>query len=201
MTVEKISSTAQKFDGTTYYLCGQYFQRKGKRLHRMVWEYHNGPIPDGYEVHHINGNRADNDIGNLQLMEGSEHNRLHMSDPERKEKSRRDISKAREAAKGWHSTEDGEAFHSKLAKSYWEHAELRTYVCSYCGKEFQTRNVYAPGQRTFCCSRHKAYWRKESGADTEIRTCPVCGKLFAVNKYTKQVCCSQECAHRKRWGK
>lgn len=40
MEVQKISSTAQRFNGVTYYLCGQYFQHRGKRLHRAVWEYH-----------------------------------------------------------------------------------------------------------------------------------------------------------------
>lgn len=52
MEVQRISTTAQRFDGVTYYLCGEYFQRKGRRLHRAVWEHHNGKIPNGYHVHH-----------------------------------------------------------------------------------------------------------------------------------------------------
>ena len=45
MEVHVVSATAQRFNGQTYYLCGDYFQRKGRRLHRAVWEYHNGEIP------------------------------------------------------------------------------------------------------------------------------------------------------------
>lgn len=201
MQVQKISETIQKFNGVSYYRCGRYFQRKGKRLHRKVWEYHNGPIPDGYDVHHINGDRSDNDIENLQLLPGIEHNRIHAQEPERIEKSRRDIEKAREAARAWHKSEDGEAFHSQHAKDYWRNAEKRAYICTFCGKEFFTRHIYGPEENAFCCSNHKAYWRRQQGIDNEIRTCPVCGKSFAVNRYDKKICCSQECARRKRWGK
>ena len=201
MQVQKISNTIQKFDGVSYYRCGPYFQRKGKRLHRMVWEFHNGPIPDGYDVHHMDEDRTNNDIGNLQLLSESEHHSLHMQAPERKEQSRNAIAKAIEAARDWHSTPDGEAFHSKHAKEYWQHAKLNTYVCTYCGEEFQTKAVYGKGEHTFCCSKHKSYWRRDQGIDNETRTCPVCGEKFTVNRYTKKVCCSPECARKRRWGR
>lgn len=160
MQVQVISSTIQKFDGVSYYLCGNYFQRKGKRLHRIVWEYHNGEIPKGFEVHHIDGDRANNDISNLQLLTENEHHGIHMNDPARKEQSRRDIKKASEHAKAWHKTDAGFKFHSDHMKEYWKNAPANTYICTYCGKEFQTKHVYGKGQNTFCCSNHKVYWRK-----------------------------------------
>jgi len=36
-----------------------------------VWEYHNGPIPEGYVVHHINGCHSsleDDAVENLMLL-------------------------------------------------------------------------------------------------------------------------------------
>ena len=95
MEVQIISSTAQKFNGETYYLCGNYFQRKGKRLHREVWTYHNGDIPKGYHVHHIDHNRSNNSIDNLNLIKGTEHLHQHMEEPERKAQSRKSIDIAR----------------------------------------------------------------------------------------------------------
>ena len=36
--------------------------------HRVVWEKHNGPIPEGMTIDHINENIHDNRIENLQVM-------------------------------------------------------------------------------------------------------------------------------------
>ena len=50
---------------------------KARHQHRVVWERHNGPIPAGYHIHHRDGVRTNNRIGNLQLLPASEHMRLH----------------------------------------------------------------------------------------------------------------------------
>lgn len=201
MEIQKISETIQKFDGVSYYRCGPYFQRKGKRLHRMVWEAHNGPVPPGFEVHHINGDRADNEIENLQLMPGEEHRKYHTNQPERIKKSRENIGKAIEAARAWHGTEEGAAVHSRIAKEYWQTTEVRTYTCTYCGKQYASVRKFGPNENTFCCNAHKTAWRYKNGTDDEQRTCPVCGNTFRRNKYAKTVCCSAACARQKRWGK
>lgn len=53
-------------------------EKKNLLLHRVVWEKHNGPIPKGYVVHHIDHNRKNYDISNLCLLPMSEHNRQHI---------------------------------------------------------------------------------------------------------------------------
>ena len=39
------------------------------RAHRVVWVIHNGPIPEGKQVDHVNMDRADNRIENLRLAD------------------------------------------------------------------------------------------------------------------------------------
>lgn len=46
-------------------------------VHRIIWECANGQIPEGYDVHHINENKLDNRITNLELIEHSKHKIKH----------------------------------------------------------------------------------------------------------------------------
>lgn len=42
--------------------------------HTVIWRAFFGNIPDGYEVDHINNNRSDNRLDNLQLLTKSQNN-------------------------------------------------------------------------------------------------------------------------------
>lgn len=51
-----------------------------KKVHNIVWETFIGPIPEGYDIHHINGNKQDNRLENLCLLEHFSHSLLHNQD-------------------------------------------------------------------------------------------------------------------------
>lgn len=56
------------------------FRKHDGRLqmeHRIVWEEHYGKIPEGMQIHHIDGDKTNNNISNLQLVTTIEHKRLH----------------------------------------------------------------------------------------------------------------------------
>ena len=51
--------------------------RKYVELHRVVWGCERGAIPDGFHIHHVDGNPANNDSANLECLPAAEHLRLH----------------------------------------------------------------------------------------------------------------------------
>tara|TARA_B100000767_G_scaffold96116_1_gene92397 strand:+ start:608 stop:931 length:324 start_codon:yes stop_codon:yes gene_type:complete len=44
--------------------------------HKHIWEKANGKIPDGFTIHHINGNPRDNRIKNLRLLTRTMNKRM-----------------------------------------------------------------------------------------------------------------------------
>lgn len=159
-----VSETKQAFMGEIFYLCGYYFQHKGKRLHRAVWEAYNGEVPEGYHVHHIDGDRSNNQIENLALVPGLAHIRQHAREESRRENGRRAIRLAIEAAPAWHSSPEGKAWHSAAAKKSWAKAPMHTYVCDMCGKVYESR-CYPRSGHHFCNQNCKAKYarRKKAG--------------------------------------
>ena len=48
-----------------------------EREHRVVWKRAHGPIPKGYDVHHKDEDKTNNDLTNLELLPKTEHGHLH----------------------------------------------------------------------------------------------------------------------------
>lgn len=65
-------------ENTLYYAITNVFQGVNSRpqniqiyMHRMIWEYHNGEIPDGYVIDHISQDSLDNRLSNLRAVTNS----------------------------------------------------------------------------------------------------------------------------------
>lgn len=78
--IERVIFNNQTFTRNSKH-SGMYFRRKkylgkfnGKKkyqeqlLHRVIWEYHNGPIPRDGIIHHIDGNPLNNAPENLECV-------------------------------------------------------------------------------------------------------------------------------------
>src|SRR5690349_5370469 len=65
-----------EWNGYMWHKRGEYYFAH-VRLHRAVWEQVHGPIPKGYHIHHINGNKTDNRLENLELLTRGEHSSRH----------------------------------------------------------------------------------------------------------------------------
>lgn len=60
--------------GNYYRFVGNYnLGRKHFLVHRAVWEAFNGPIPEGYDIDHIDGNPHNNALNNLQAITHQEN--------------------------------------------------------------------------------------------------------------------------------
>ena len=80
--VTDIDNKHQEFLGKTYTKSQtKRYWRGGKYLHRVVWSYYHGEIPDGYEIHHVDGNPANNNVENLQCISPKEHKEKHRQKP------------------------------------------------------------------------------------------------------------------------
>ena len=56
---------------------GYYGKTFGDRelIQRYIWRSYNGRIPVGYDIHHRDRNKENNEIKNLELISKSEHSR------------------------------------------------------------------------------------------------------------------------------
>lgn len=205
LRVNILSPTKQEFNGLNYWKGKKerYYrnaQSKPHSLHRAVWEYYNGKIPDGLAIDHIDRNADNNQIENLRLVTYSENNK-NVSDHE-KQRRRLHAAKIREKAKEWHASEKGKEWHASHGKTAYRDRKPIEKLCAHCGKKFITKD-YAPNHR-FCSANCKMRARTrrlqglpEDAISTELeKTCVMCGATFYTH-VKRAVTCSKKCRNKR----
>lgn len=171
-----------------------------KRLHRYVWEFHKGEIPNGYHIHHVDHDKTNNDIENLKAISASEHTSLHGTErglTHYDELIKNLNENVRPKASEWHGSEEGRKWHSEHAKKMRSQAKQEELTCKQCNEKFKTTRY--GNKKHFCSNNCKSKWRRKSGVDNEKRNCERCKKEFIANKYAKTIFCSRYCMKKSYW--
>jgi endogenous inhibitor of DNA gyrase (YacG/DUF329 family) len=188
-----------KFQGRVYYRSGEksyYISQEGsvktkltkRYLHRDIWESKRGPIPDGYEVHHKDGNRSNNRLKNLQPVTPTEHKRIHSNTEEHRAHLRRIQPLGNAASHAWRRSPEG-----RLASAIRSANQPRvTKCCPHCLQLYE-----GVKKQRFCSQACGVMWRakqKTKIARAVLKTCPHCGRLFNGRRSDSKYC-SPKCQH------
>lgn len=191
-----------EFNGLRYYRRPRYrYYRSdpgkgGTYLHRDVWSFHHGVIPEDCHIHHVDGDPTNNDPGNLECKTGSDHMAYHMAEPGRKETSSKYFKIAvfaaaekRNANPEWSS---GVSRNAGIATAMLVAALPSIDAeCAWCHKPYKVKAIFK--KRGFCSASCQGMARKASGVDDESRCCTICGSSFNANRYAKTQTCSTAC--------
>lgn len=191
----------QEFNGIRYYRKPSGYYKAdhsigGEYMHRAVWHHHNGEIPDGVVIHHLDHDRAHNDIDNLDAMDAGAHASMHGSeraaaDPEG---ARLHMASIRPKASEWHRSEEGRAWHVEHGARVAAAQPIDQHACVRCGREYEVKRG---GRKVgYCSAACQSAARRESGVDDEQRKCVVCTRSFVTNRYSKGQTCGQLCGGR-----
>ena len=183
--VEVIDDTHQKFLGLTYRAEPKGHFVRSQFIHRDVWQYFNGDIPEGdYEIHHIDHNKANNNIANLQLLTRTEHGKIHTAQMRTPDK------KCPTCGKIFHPRSSKQKYCSMSCYKGYQTKQNYERTCPCCGKKFKARHNYNIYCSKVCADKMKIKPLIE-------KSCPTCGKSFQVKGYAKnRKYCSHACAHK-----
>jgi hypothetical protein len=166
---------AKTHESRAYYIpaFGKRGNGKSKRLHVEIWEYHNGPVPVGFTIHHKDFNADNNNIENLQCLSNEDHVKLHSRrwHQEHPGAAKEIFDKTRAQASMWRKTADGRKKLEETGKRVWEAVSERTFTCAACGREFKTRAIQSVVK--YCCDncRAAALRRKRKGIPVSDTAC------------------------------
>ena len=151
------------------YYKAEHQKHGGITMHRYVWQFHNGPIQDGFHIHHKDGDKSNNALENLEMLSASDHTIHHSqsSDWIGSDENKAQILAAGELAKEWHTSEAGKEWHASHAVKSWENRKWHPVKCQECSTEFFTPY---PTRAKFCNPNCRAQaLRRRRGKTVGVR--------------------------------
>jgi hypothetical protein len=173
---------------------GHYCDRKGRPLHRVVWANHHGPIPPGYDVHHVDDDKRTVDVGKLELMLASEHSRHHAQ--QNRAALRECLLRGQMKAIAQRQTPEGRASHALGATIMWAGRPQQKRLCVVCGFLFSTKATW--GKQDVCSETCRTKRYNQEQRYHVVRTCGWCGEEFSTTKYKQYKTCSKTCRYNLR---
>lgn len=186
----------RRYPRSKWFSARRYFRATSKSgvaeayLHRAIWSFHNGRIPAGHDIHHVDGDHSNNALSNLLCVTKSEHRRLDTArGAYRSKAAMRHLTKIRKLALQWHGSEEGRLWHRRHAKEQWKNRALVSLKCVVCGDAFD--GYFSDGM--YCSPSCATQARRDSGVDDVNYKCSRCGVIFRANKHRKRKICRLSC--------
>jgi hypothetical protein len=161
-----------------------YGRTGGYLLHREIWIFHNGAVPDGWHIHHKDGDWNNNDISNLEAVSPVSHAARHGVESYIRNTSPAHLAhleRIRGLAKEWHRSKEGRAWHRQNIKNQtvrgvpYSKAAYFDRACCICGKAFVSNNK----NRVYCgnaCACTAVRIKRKKAANAAASLQPVSGE-------------------------
>lgn len=183
-----MSKTYKTYFGKRFYQDKKGYWVNGMPIHahRWVWINHNGVIPPKMDIHHIDGDKSNNEIDNLQMLSRSDHLKLHWEEGLFDVEQRRiQLTEARK----WLKTPQGRKKQSIKAKEGWKTRKPLTKKCLDCEKDFETYQRWAKFCGEACYMRN----RRRMKIGFIQKNCWICNTPFSREKGSRVRTCSKSC--------
>lgn len=197
--------TFRRYPGSRMVAHQRYFRphiadaRRGvQALHQEIWKQANGPIPEGYEVHHKDGDPLNNVLLNLELLTRAQHARVHQErgDFVCTSKQRRHLARVRPLAAAWHSSPEGMRWHKQHGIDVFRDQPKTARLCAECGTQFNATHSDAK----YCSVRCQGRARRKDPDQYVEMACEICKTPFRIFKCElsranrpRQRTCSRTC--------
>lgn len=152
----------QKIDGIKFFQRKDgYFKARIKYAHRYVWEKNFGEIPKDFHVHHKDGDKSNNKISNLELIDKREHATLHKKAwfAANRKRGLEIIAKNRSGYMSFLKTKEGKDKCRKTALAQAANSPIKKRKCIQCGVVFKYKTAFRRG--FFCTTICRYHFSKE----------------------------------------